>query len=170
MVESREAAPERSSFDAAQFNVSPSIALQFYNSCDIILVPPDGCIVSQVSVLSPAPPRPQLRGCQTDKSYETKVWFCYLNFSCIDIIDCRLSTANANIENHRFNPNISPYDSINEDIMFKKSRASDEYKKAKIYEMEKSRKKHENSFQQILNSRKESQNEIKDEYSMKAPR
>ena len=75
------------------------------------------------------------------------------------------------MKNHRFNPNISPYDSINEDIMFKKSRATEEYKKAKIYEMEKSRKKPENSFQQILKSRKESQNEIKDEYSsVKAPR
>ena len=56
--------------------------------------------------------------------------------------------------------------------MYKKSRATNEYKKAEIYQMEKSeRKSEENSFQQILNNRKESQNEIKDELiRMKVPR
>ena len=56
--------------------------------------------------------------------------------------------------------------------MYKKSRASNEYKKAKIYQMEQSERKSEhNSFQQILKDRKEFQNEIKDDFShMKYPR
>ena len=89
-------------------------------------------------------------------------------FECVS----RLSTSIANVKNHRFNPDISPYDSLDEDFMYKKSRASNEYKKAKIYQMEQSkRKSEENSFQQILKDRKELQNEIKDDFSrMKVPR
>ena len=71
------------------------------------------------------------------------------------------------MKNHRFNPDISPYDSINEDIMYKKARSSNEYKKAEIYQMEKSESRKENKFQQILNNRKEIQNEIKDEFSQR---
>lgn len=135
MMESREAAPERSSFDAEQFNMAASY------------------LKSQFSIPHHLVPH-------------------YEDVRPTSLMKRRLSTSNANIENHRFNPNISPYDSINEDIMYKKSRARTEYKKAKIYEMKKSESRKEaNSFQQILNSRKEFQNEIKDEYSnMKVPR
>ena len=76
------------------------------------------------------------------------------------------------MENHRFNPDISPYDSIDEEMMYKKSRAKKEYKKAQIYQMEKSEsRREENSFQQILNKRKEIKNEIKNDLSQrKVPR
>ena len=85
----------------------------------------------------------------------------------------RLSTASVNLKHHRFNPDISPYDSIEEDMMYKKSRAKNEYKKAQIYQMEKSEsRREENSFQQILkNKRKENKNEIKNDFTQrKAPR
>ena len=84
----------------------------------------------------------------------------------------RLSTSSVNMENHRFNPDISPYDSIEEDIMDKKSRAKKEYKKAKIYQMEKSESRRaENSFQQILNKRKDFKNEIRNDFNQrKVPR
>ena len=76
----------------------------------------------------------------------------------------RLSTSSVNLENHRFNPDISPYDSIEDDMMYKKSRAKNEYKKARIYQMEKSEsRREENSFQQILNKRKEIKNEIEND-------
>ena len=85
----------------------------------------------------------------------------------------RLSTASVNLKHHRFNPDISPYDSIEEDMMYKKSRAKNEYKKAQIYQMEKSEsRREENSFQQILkNKRKEIKNEIKNDFTQrKVPR
>ena len=85
----------------------------------------------------------------------------------------RLSTASENLKHHRFNPDISPYDSIEEDMMYKKSRAKNEYKKAQIYQMEKSEsRREENSFQQILkNKRKEMKNEIKNDFTQrKVPR
>ena len=90
----------------------------------------------------------------------------------LHIYTSRLSTSSVNMENHRFNPDISPYDSIEEDIMDKKSRAKKEYKKAKIYQMAKSEsRKKENSFQQILNKRKEMRNEVKNDFSQrKVPR
>ena len=90
----------------------------------------------------------------------------------IHISISRLSTASENMENHRFNPDISPYDSIDEEMMYKKSRAKKEYKKAQIYQMEKSEsRREENSFQQILNKRKEIKNEIKNDLSQrKVPR
>ena len=95
----------------------------------------------------------------------------FLTFADVDI--SRLSTSSANVENHRFNPDISPYDSINEDVMYKKSRANSEYKNANIYQMERSEsgRGKDNSFQQILNKRKEIRNEIKDKFGpMKVPR
>ena len=57
--------------------------------------------------------------------------------------------------------------------MYKKSRANSEYKNANIYQMERSEsgRGKDNSFQQILNKRKEIRNEIKDKFGpMKVPR
>jgi len=56
--------------------------------------------------------------------------------------------------------------------MDKKSRAKKEYKKAKIYQMEKSESRRaENSFQQILNKRKDFKNEIRNDFNQrKVPR
>ena len=90
----------------------------------------------------------------------------------LNIYISRLSTSSVNLENHRFNPDISPYDSIEEDMMYKKSKAKKEYKKAQIYQMEKSEsRKKENSFQQILKKRKETRNEIKNDFPQrKVPR
>jgi len=136
MMESREAAPERSSFDAEQFNMATSY------------------LKSQFSIPHHLVPN-------------------YEDVRATSLLKRRLSTSSANVENHRFNPDISPYDSINEDVMYKKSRANSEYKNANIYQMERSEsgRGKDNSFQQILNKRKEIRNEIKDKFGpMKVPR
>merc|ERR1711953_356129 len=135
MMESREAAPERSSLDAEQFNMAASY------------------LRSQFSVPHHLVPH-------------------YEEVKPTNLIKRRLSTASVNMENHRFNPDISPYDAIDEEMMYKKSRAKNQYKKAQIYQMEKSEsRREENSFQQILNKRKEIKNEIKTDLSQrKVPR
>jgi len=135
MMESREAAPERSSLDAEQFNMAASY------------------LRSQFSVPHHLVPH-------------------YEDVKPTSLLKRRLSTSSVNLENHRFNPDISPYDSIEEDMMYKKSRAKNGYKKAQIYQMEKSEsRREENSFQQILNKRKEIKNEIENKFiQRKVPR
>lgn len=59
MMESREAAPERSSLDAEQFNVRLVIIIIItISSPNISPLPPDGRILSEIAVFSSSPPRP----------------------------------------------------------------------------------------------------------------